>query len=198
FRRRGGADSAAVPGAAEAAAPPAGSTTAAPVAVPARPARRAWARLAPLPLLSGAPPLTTSTDLVPPPLPGPPMVPAPEVPPPALARGPARPAPRRARRGRGRGPRAPPPAQPGPAQRHDVVAPLAPEHAAPEAHRPALVHRPVLAQPPAPGSLVTALDEYVGEPREGDGPYRPPAWMRSGPPAWLLPTGGAHAFGLPR
>jgi hypothetical protein len=51
-----------------------------------------------------------------------------------------------------------------------------------------LVHRPTTARPADRPSLVDAVDEFVGPAREPATPYRPPSWMRSSVPSWMLPT----------
>src|SRR6266542_7054364 len=178
FRRRGdGAEPGVAPP--RAVAPAAGAT--APVAVAAvRRSGRDWAGLAPLPLLSAAPPLTSGPAPVLPPLPGERYVPAQDVPAavgqveglarllPALT---AVPPPREAARSA---------ATPARAAQPVGAVPLTIEPAGQPPVAVPLLHRPVTARPDERASLVQAVDEYVGEPREPA--ERQPTWMRGGVP----------------
>lgn len=132
-----------------------------------RPARE-WMTLPPLPVtVAAAAPLVTGPAPVVPPLPGKRVVAAP----------PIAPVP-----GRVDGLATPLPPRPQPQSVSDAapaVAPVAP-----------IVHRPTRPMPAETPSLIDAVDEYVGEPREPAEPHRAPGWMRYAP-SWMDQAGPA-------
>src|SRR5205823_2043727 len=171
---------------------------------------REWAALPPLrPASAPAAPLTSGAPPVLPPLPGPRSVVSADIAPATggvegLARVHAAHAPGWPTTAAAAPAAAasPPPAAPGATTAVASLPAAAPAEPAGHVQVPLVYRAATAASPEDHPPLTAAIDEYVGEAREPAEQYRPPAWLRMSPPAWMVepeadPLGAMAGMSIP-